>query len=179
MRSPLGSTLSMPDQPTTAAPDQHELRKLRRRSWVLLSLTLLGFVFMSVTLVPWLVALGIRFPDASLPATLSAGIGIYQVRRRTHGVTLPGSVEALMRRENQLAEPALWGIVGGALGYAGFAAFGIGVPTPDAPLAWRVFGGAVFGAAAGVAAGWIGALVVLVPTLISIARALLRPRRAA
>lgn len=42
------------------------------------------------------------------------------------------------------------GMTGGAVGYAVLAAFGIGVPAPDAPLGWRIFGGLVFGAGIGV-----------------------------
>jgi hypothetical protein len=50
-------------------------------------------------------------------------------------------------------------ILFGALGYAALGAFGVGVPSPEAPFFWRLFGGLVFGALAGVIAGWAVALV--------------------
>jgi hypothetical protein len=47
----------------------------------------------------------------------------------------------------------------GALGYAVFAALDVGVPNPNAPIAWRVFGGITFGALAGVIAGGVVAFI--------------------
>ncbi len=73
----------------------------------------------------------------------------------------------------------VWGILSGAVGYACFAALGIGIPTPQAALAWRVFGGAVFGAAAGAAAGAMVPLVALVPSLVALVATRRRLRRAA
>jgi hypothetical protein len=50
-------------------------------------------------------------------------------------------------------------LVVGALGYATFAALGVGVPNPNAMIGWRIFGGITFGALAGVVAGLAVALI--------------------
>ena len=81
------------------------------------------------------------------------------------------------RLETSLVGPmARWGLLGGGGAYAVLAALSIGVPSPPAPLFWRVFGGAVLGAAAGVfAALAISDLILLVAGGMS----LVRSRRAA
>jgi hypothetical protein len=91
-----------------------------------------------------------RFPGPAIPALIAAGIaqfhsGIPPLRSLEDHLTL-----FLRSRDNS---PLFWGIAGGAIGYAGLAALGIGVPAPDADLGWRIFGGLVFGALAGVVVG--------------------------
>ena len=70
------------------------------------------------------------------------------------------------------ARTLVWGMLGGATGYALLAAFRIGVPSHEASLIWRLLGGMVFGAVAGIAAG------LLIPML-EILILFWRPRRAA
>ena len=91
-----------------------------------------------------------RFPAPAIPALIAAGIaqfhsGIPPLRSLEDHLTL-----FLRAGDNS---PTFWGIAGGAIGYAGLAALGIGVPAPDADLGWRIIGGLVFGAAAGVVVG--------------------------
>src|SRR6266550_2917683 len=102
--------------------------------------------------------------------------GFLRSRRGGRGEAHPNLREAQMRIQTHTL---VWGIVSGAIGYACLAALGIGVPAPEAALVWRVFGGAVFGAAAGVAAGAIVPLVALIPSLVALVAARRRLRRAA
>lgn len=94
--------------------------------------------------------MALRFPAPAIPALIAAGIaqvhsGVLSLRSLEDHLTL-----FLRARDNSAI---FWGIAGGAIGYGGLAALGIGVPAPDADLGWRVFGGIVFGALAGVVVG--------------------------
>jgi hypothetical protein len=108
---------------------EHKLRYLNALNRIFAGICLIGAAY-----------LGFMFPAASIPALTAAGFARFSSRTMpesyTHGRVLG------------------WAIAGGAGGYALFAALGIDVPAPDAPLVWRVFGGLVFGAVAGVAA-WL------------------------
>jgi hypothetical protein len=81
-----------------------------------------------------------RFPAPAIPALIAAGIAQYH-----SGVLLLRSLEDyltlfLRARENSAM---FWGMGGGAIGYAGLDALGVGVPAPDAVVGWRVIGGVV------------------------------------
>jgi len=141
------------------------------RIWLWLIVGLISFGY----LLAWLTPLAVRFPAASVPAILGAAFGYLRGRRR-RGEAHPNVMEAQMRIQSHAL---VWGIVSGAVGYACLAALGIGVPAPEAALVWRVFGGAVFGAAAGAAAGAIVPLVGLIPSLVALVAARRRLRRAA
>lgn len=85
----------------------------------------------------------LRFPYATLPALAFAAFGYVRHRndRATAGELEPAFIGSLR-----------WGTIGGAVTYVLFATVGIGVPAPDAPVRWRLFGAAVFGTAAGIGA---------------------------
>src|SRR2546427_5578601 len=156
----------------TAQPGEPKLRKIRPRIWLWLIVGLVSFGY----LLAWLTPLAVRFPAASVPAILGAAFGFLRGRRRRQGEADPIPREAQMRIQSHAL---VWGILSGAVGFACLAALGIGVPAPDAALVWRIFGGAVFGAAAGAAAGAIGPLVALVPSLVGLIAARRRLKRAA
>jgi len=109
----------------------------------------LGFVELVLDLLI-LGYMAFRFPAPTIPALIAAGIAQYH-----SGVLLLRSLEDyltlfLRARENSAI---FWGMAGGAIGYAGLAALGVGVPAPDADLGWRVIGGLVFGSLAGLVIG--------------------------
>ena len=120
----------------------------------------------------WAVYKGAQYPAAAVPALLGALLGLVRFARFLPDDFLPphGRTDWL-RLYGACTWPAL---VFGALGYAAFAALGVGVPNPDAALAWRVFGGVVFGALAGVVAAWA---VALITSGVLIARAMRRGPR--
>jgi hypothetical protein len=92
-----------------------------------------------------------RFPGPAIPALMAAGIAQFHF-----GIPpLPSLKDpiTLLTTGERSRKSLFWAIAGGAIGYAGLAALGIGVPAPDADLGWRIFGGLVFGAAAGVFVG--------------------------
>ncbi len=138
----------------------------RLRLW-----TVIAFLCVGVILV-WLTDLAVRFPAAAIPAILSAVWGYYRAGQLAakNPSLLPNESARLIQ-----GHTLLWSIPGGALGYAVLAGLAVGVPAPDADLGWRIFGGAVFGAAAGAGAGCFVPLIALIPTAIR----LFRPRRAA
>jgi len=162
----------MPNHLPTTQPSEHELPNVRPRFWLWFLVGLIAFGY----LLAWLTPLAVRFPAASVPAILGAAFGFFRGRRRRRGEAHPNLREAQMRIQSHTL---VWGILSGAVGYACLAALGIGVPAPEAALAWRVFGGAVFGAAAGAAAGAIVPLVALIPSLVALVAARRRSRRAA
>ena len=101
-----------------------------------------AYLWLTRSLMLLLIAYGaLRYPAASIPAFMSASF------RRFTSKT-PSS-------RNEFGYVMWWGMIGGAIGYALLASLRIGVPAPDAPLVWRVFGGLVFGSVAGVAASII------------------------
>jgi hypothetical protein len=103
----------------------------------------------------WVGSVGFHYPAAAGPAGLGALIGALRFAR-THRDDSP----LTMFPSHQLYGACIRsGIVFGVVGYAAFAASGVGVPDASAALEWRLFGGAVFGALAGVVAGWAAALV--------------------
>jgi hypothetical protein len=109
----------------------------------------LGFVELTLDLLI-LGYLVFRFPGPAIPALMAAGIaqfhsGMPPLRSLEDHLTF-----FLRSRDNS---PLFWGFAGGAIGYAGLAALGIGVPGPDADLGWRIIGGLVFGALAGLGVG--------------------------
>jgi len=122
----------------------------RMRFRILLGLAL-AFL---LPLVAWVGYMGVQYPAAAAPAAFGALLGAFRFARHHRDdprllLTDP-SVEW-----RQLFGACIWpGILFGAVGYAAFAAYGIGVPDVGVMLGWRVFGGAVFGALAGVAAAW-------------------------
>jgi hypothetical protein len=95
-----------------------------------------------------------RIPGPAIPALIAAGIAQFH-----SGIPRPRSLEDylalfLTARDNS-SKTIFWGFAGGAIGYGVLAALGIGVPAPEADLGWRIIGGLVFGAAAGILVGWI------------------------
>ena len=162
----------MPTHVPTPQPARPELPKVGPRIWLWLIVGFISFGY----LFAWLTPLAVRFPAASVPAILGAGFGFIRGRRRPQGETHRISNEIQMRIQSHTL---VWGILSGAVGYAPFAALRIGVPAPEAALAWRVFGGAVFGAAAGAAAGAIVPLLGLIPSLVALIAARRRLKRAA
>jgi len=162
----------MPNHLPTAQPGEPKVPKMGPRIWLWLVVGLMSFGY----LLAWLTPLAVRFPAASVPAILGAAFGFLRSRRGGRGEAHPNLREGQMRIQTHTL---VWGIVSGAIGYACLAALGIGVPAPEAALVWRVFGGAVFGAAAGVAAGAIVPLVALIPSLVALVAARRRLRRAA
>lgn len=108
---------------------EHKLRYLNAFSRILVAVFLIGVAY-----------LAFMFPAASIPSLAAAGIARFTTRT--------------MSEARSRGRVLGWAIAGGAGGYTMFAALGVGVPASDAPLVWRVVGGLVFGAAAGVAA-WL------------------------
>jgi hypothetical protein len=134
--------------------ERRELRRLRR-------LTLAGQAIILAILIALLYPV-VRFPAATLPAVLMALVGLYRNRSMA---ALPSPKGWLDRDppapdklddrfESLFGRILAWSLPGGALGYAALAAVGIGVPAPEVAVGWRVFGGLVVGAMAGVAAAW-------------------------
>jgi len=162
----------MPNHLPTPQPGEPEFPKLRLRIWLWLVVGLMSLGY----LLAWLIPLAVRFPAASVPAILGAAFGFLKGRRRRQGNVHPDVREAQTRIQSHTL---VWGILSGALGYACLAALGIGVPAPEAPPVWRVFGGAVFGAAAGAAAGAFVPLVALIPSVVRLIAARRRLKRAA
>lgn len=111
----------------------------------------LGFVDLILDLI-LLGYMAFRFPAPAIPALIAAGIAQFH-----SGIpplpSLEDPLALFLRAGDNSRKPIFWGIAGGAIGYAGLAALGIGVPAPEADLGWRIFGGLVFGAAAGVVVG--------------------------
>ena len=136
-------------------------------------------VLSALVLVPLLagaVYLGIRFPAAAIPALIGALFGAQRVYSRTSEYpVLPPVQDQWLRIYGACTWPAL---LLGAVGYAALAALGIGVPNQEATVFWRLFGGAVFGALAGVIAGWAVALVTELVLTFRSARRLRRERAA-
>ena len=93
-----------------------------------------------------------RFPAPAIPALIAAGIAQFH-----SGIPLLRSLEdhltLFLTAGDNSRKTIFWGIAGGAIGYGVLAALGIGVPAPEADLGWRIFGGLVFGAAAGIFVG--------------------------
>ena len=113
---------------------------------LVLDLSILGFI-------------AFRIPGPAIPALIAAGIaqfhsGIPRLRSLEDHLTL-----FLTARDNS-RKTIFWGFAGGAIGYGVVAALGIGVPAPEADLGWRIIGGLVFGAAAGI---FVGLTVSTVP----------------
>ena len=139
---------------------------------------LLGLaILLLAPIVAWVVYMGARYPAAAIPALFGAIAGSLRFRRR-----MPHGLESLNPRSDsmQLYGACTWpALLTGALGYAAFAAAGVGVPNPDAALQLRVFGGVVFGALAGVAAGWLVALMASVVLIVRLVRAYRHQRGAA
>jgi hypothetical protein len=140
-------------------PDSNadDLARRARRVQRLVRLSLGVFVVFVILILVWLIPVAIRFPAASLPALGFATIGYAQARRSgarefDNGST-PDEMPPLQARA------LAWGLVGGAVSYAALTLFGVGVPNPNASLAWRVIGGLTFGAGAGVAAGFVVTMV--------------------
>jgi len=110
-------------------------------------------------LVVWVGYMGVQYPAAAAPAGLGALIGALRFARHHRDGTPPPLTDPGLEWR-QLFGACLWlGILFGAVGYAAFAGYGIGVPDAGAVLGWRLFGGAVFGALAGVAAAWAASIV--------------------
>jgi len=110
------------------------------------------------TLVTDLIVLGYlaaKIPAATLPALFASAVADFGSWRST-----PFDRAKLFLQEPDprsmwglripIRKPLLYGMAGGAIGYAALGALGIGVPAPDAALGWRIFGGLVFGAAIGI-----------------------------
>lgn len=101
--------------------------------------------------------LAFRIPAATVPALLAIAVAAFRVRTSPFYslddpdflVRQPDDV-SLWRLKLPHSRALLWGMTGGAIGYAALAGLGIGVPAPEAPLEWRIVGGLVFGAATGV-----------------------------
>jgi hypothetical protein len=91
---------------------------------------------------------------ASIPALGAAVFARWRFRA-------PSPQDPRLLFSTAFSRVAPWAITGGAVGYTLLAAFGIGVPAADAALQWRMFGGLVFGAAAGVAAALVVCRVAL------------------
>jgi hypothetical protein len=96
----------------------------------------------------------ISFPAGSIPALGAAMFARWRFRA-------PSAQDPRFLFSTAFSRVAPWAITGGAVGYTLLAAFGIGVPAADAALQWRIFGGLVFGAAAGVAAALVVCRVAL------------------
>jgi hypothetical protein len=134
---------------------------------------LLGLaILLLLPLVTGAVYIGIQYPAAAAPALLGALLGSLRFARG-----MPDDFGNANPRSHwlQLYGACTWpALLFGALGYAAFAALGVGVPDPNASLPWRLFGGAVFGALAGVVATWT---VALITSTLLIARMIRRYRR--
>jgi hypothetical protein len=155
MNDPSSTHEPLPDDIEQRLQESESLeRRVRRLTLALRALLLVVLIA--------LFYLGFRFPAASLPALLVALIAFYRNRSMAAPPSLkdwldtdPPSMEELAGRDESLFGRILaWSLPGGAIGYAGLAAAGIGVPAPEVAVGWRLFGGLVVGAMAGVAAAW-------------------------
>ena len=135
------------------------LRKVRLMFWLWLGLALVSLCGLLALLLP----IGIRFPAASTPAILGAAFGFYRARRR--GITLSAGPLTSGQLLPLQSYTLFWGTLVGAVVYAALAVFRIGIPAPEAPLGWRLLGGLVFGATAGIVAGILAPLVEIVTLL--------------
>ena len=127
------------------------MTRMRVRILLGLALTFL------LPLIVWVGYMGYQYPAAAAPAGFGALIGALRFARY-HRDDPPLTDPGLEWR--QLFGACIWpGILVGAVGYAVLAAFGVGVPDSSVVLGWRVFGGVVFGALAGVAAAWAAAVL--------------------
>jgi len=134
------------------------LRELQRRvrRGLVLSRGLL-YVLLAVFLY-----LALRFPFAAVPGVVGALIGY----RRSQATRLRAHQPMKGPDLREEGGPLRWALIAGAVGYAAFASAGVGVPAPEAPLPWRLFGGAVFGALAGVGSWWaVGVVRILATSL--------------
>jgi len=153
---------------STSLPHDEATRQLRRLRWTIRLLAVFYVVWGAFVLY-WLIPLGIRFPGASLSALIGASVGYIRARRRGLRAIDPGPSEKQIPPLE--ASTILWGMCVGAVGYALLAALRIGVPSPDAPLGWRVLGGLVFGAVGGIAAGFLLPMLEILATMLSRKRA--------
>ena len=137
------------------------IRRARRSIWTLrIAMTL--FAVWVVLVLVWLVPVAIRFPGVSVPALLSAAAGYVAARRR--GIRAVHSGRNSRELSPLEGRTILWGLIGGALGGMVLAGFEIGLPlfSKQALLGWRLLGGLVFGAGAGIAAGFLLPILELV-----------------
>jgi hypothetical protein len=157
----------MPTAAFSVGPDPEEAVRRLRVLILRMRFLLVAILITLGLLVVWLSSLAVRFPAVCIPALLSAVFGYNWARRRAKSSSplSPQVSQSLL-----MGRTLLWSIPGGALAYAVLAALQIGVPAPEVSLIWRVFGGAVFGAVAGVGAGCLLAILGLFPTLWSLLR---------
>ena len=146
---------------TNRPPDA--LRQLRSLRW---RIRLLGgfLVIWTVLILAWLLPLGVRFAGATIFGIAGATFGYIRARRLGLRAVDPAPSDKDLPPLEKTT--ILWGMSVGAIGYAGLAAFGIGVPSPDAPLTWRLIGGLVFGSIGGIAAGFLLPLLEIVAGLV-------------
>jgi len=136
-------------------------RRVRRSIWTV-RIAMAVLAVWAVLVLVWLVPVAIRFPAASVPALLSATAGYVLARRR--GIRAFDSGRDSGELSPLEGRTILWGLIGGALGGMVLAGFRIGLPvfSKEALLGWRLLGGLVFGAGAGIAAGFLLPILELV-----------------
>ena len=137
------------------------IRRARRSTWTV-RIVMAFFAVWAVLVLVWLIPVAIRFPGVSVPALLSATAGYIAARRR--GIRAVDAGRNSRELSPLEGRTILWGLIGGALGGMVLAGLKIGLPlfSKQAPLGWRLLGGLVFGAGAGIAAGFLPPILELV-----------------
>jgi len=114
-----------------------------------------------------------RFPLPGVPALVAAVIGWRLGSRRRPLIEDPDPIKQAQQRGVAVVHHTLlWGVAGGAVGYAFLAWLRVGIPAPEVAVGWRVAGGLALGALAGLGATGF------VTTLAAALRRIRRPRAA-
>src|SRR6266516_8166 len=83
-----------------------------------------------------------RFPLPGVPALVAAVIGWRLGSRRRALIEDPDPIKQAQQRGGAVVHHTLlWGVTGGAVGYAFLAWLRVGIPAPEVAVGWRVPGG--------------------------------------
>jgi hypothetical protein len=120
---------------------------MRVSAVVLLALLLTGTGVAAWILIPW----AMRYPLPAVLGVIGAVLAWVRFQARTRGRPYPID-------EGLFNEAIVVSAIVPAAAYLLFAAAKVGVPDASVSLPWRIVGGAVFGAIAGLGAAYLAAL---------------------